>query len=134
MQLLNTKSILDCSTEEEEKNHKREIEKVMEAIYSMPNYRTILRYHFVDVVHQRNLDMFLHYHIHEFLESIDGIDCKNGYDFAIQDNDTLTVIVYGQHYMMKNSFHIVETHIDVLPFDNRNEFVNIISHLLPLQK
>ena len=131
MQLLNLKSILDCSTEEEEKNHKKEIEKVMEVIYSMPNYRTILRYHFVDEAHQRNLDMFLNYNLHEFLESIDGIDCKNGYDFAIQDNDTLTVIVYGQHYMMNDSFNIVETHINVLPFNKQNEFVNIIPHLLP---
>lgn len=131
MQLLNSKSILDCETEEEENNHKKEIEKVMEAIYSTPNYRTILRYHFVDVAHQRNLDMFRSYHLHELLESIDGIDLKNGYDFAIQNNDTLTVIVYGQYYMMNNSFHIVETHIDVLPFDNCNKFVNIISRLLP---
>lgn len=129
MYLLNSKSILDCLTEKEEENHRSEIEDLMEKISMIPNYKLILRYHFVDEAHQRNVDMFLHSNLHEFLESIDGIDCKNGYDFAVKDNDTLTVIVYGQNYLLNSMFYTVETHVDVLPFNEKGEFVNIFSSL-----
>lgn len=131
MLLLNSKSILNCLNEEEEKNHKKEVERIMETIYSMPDYRVILRYRFVDEAHQRNIDMFTHSNLHNFLESIDGIDCKNGYDLTVKDHDTLTVVIYGQHYLLKNVFHIVETHVDVLPFNIQNDFVNIIPYLFP---
>ena len=134
MLLLNSKTILDCLTKQDEVNHRNEINEVLGRIYLLPNYKTIMRYSFVDDAHQKNIDTFLHSELHEFIESIDGIDCKNGYDLGINEEGLLTVVVYGQFYMMNDAFHIVETQVSIIPFDERNKFVDITPYLAPNKK
>lgn len=104
MELLNSKSILDCATEQEVEKHYKEIQNFLNVLYSIHNYRTLLRFCFVDEIHKKNVEVILRCVLHESIDVIDGIDCKNGFDIRITDSfEYLTVIVYGQHYLLNDS-------------------------------
>lgn len=125
MKLLNSKSILECLSEHEEE-HKNECDQIIEQIYTLPNYKTALRFRFVDIAHQNKNEQLVGCKLHEFMENIDGIDCKNGYDFVYQEDGTFTVVIFGQNYLLNNKNYIIETHVDVLPYNKKKEFVNIL--------
>ena len=130
LKLLNSKSILDCLSEHEEEEHRIECEQIIDQIYKLSNYKTALRFRFIDLAHKNKKEQIIGCRLHEFMENIDGIDCKNGYDFAYQENGIFTVIVFGQNYLFENKHYIIETHIDILPYNKNKEFVNILPDIL----
>lgn len=133
MNLLTTQSILDCNSEEQEEQHQTEISEILDKIYQLPNYKTALRYHFVDEAHKDKEEFIKGCLLHEFIDEIDDIDAKNGIDLTYQNNGILTLIAYGQNYQINSKWYMTETHIDILPMDEHKEFLNIIPDIAPQQ-
>lgn len=124
MKLLNTKSILDCE-EEELELHDLEVNKVLDHIYSLENYDCAVIFKYVDEAHKDKEDVIKSCELHDFMEMIEYADFKNGFDFAVDDNGVFVVVAYGQGYELNGNYHLIETHIHVMPYDENREFLNI---------
>lgn len=124
MKLLNTKSILDCN-EDEEMIHNQEIEDICNSIYDYENYDSAIIFKFVDQAHSHKEDVIKSCELYDFMEMIEYTDFKNGIDFAVEDNGVFVVIVYGQGYELNDIYHLVETHIHVMPYDDGKNFIKL---------
>ena len=124
MRLLNSKSILDCN-EQEMLIHEQEIEDILNEIYQLENYDCAIIFKHVDEAHKKQKDVIKPCQLHDFIEMIEYVDFKNGIDFAVEDNGVFVVIVYGQGYELKGIYHLVETHIHVMPYDENRNFIKL---------
>lgn len=50
-------------------------------------------------------------------------------DQSKEVSDLDASFAYGQHYQINNEWHLVETHIDILPYDEQRNFLNIIPEI-----
>lgn len=125
MRLLNGKSILDCD-EHEELIHNQEIEEILNEIYQLENYDTAIIFKHIDEAHKKQKDVIKPCRLHDFMEMIEYVDFKNGIDFAVEDNGVFIVIVYGQGYELDGYYHLIETHIHLMPYDKDKNFVRIV--------
>lgn len=125
MKLLNTKSILDCN-ENEELIHNQEIEDILEDIYGLENYDCAVIFKHVDQAHNHKEDIIKPCQLYDFMEMIEYVDFKNGIDFAVEDNGVFVVVAYGQGYELDGKYHLIETHIHVMPYDQDRNFLRII--------
>ena len=128
MRLLNSKSILDCD-EQEELVHQLEIENVINEIYQLENYDCAIIFKHMDEAHKNKKDVIKSSQLYDFMEMIEYVDFKNGFDFAVEDNGVLVIVVYGQGYEMNGVYHLIETHIHVLPYDENRNFLNITMNI-----
>lgn len=133
MKLLTSKSILECSTEQEENIHQEEINEIIHRINELPNYETALRYRKTSLSKYNETINIKRCFLYDIFDEIDDVDMKNGYDLAFEENGIFTLIVYGQHYQFNNEWYLVETHIDVLPYDEQRKFINIIPDIALMQ-
>lgn len=127
MRLLNSKSILDCN-EQETLIHEQEIDKILNEIYQLDNYDCAIIFKHIDEAHKNQEDIIKPCQLHDFMDMIEYVDFKNGIDFAVEDNGVFVVVVYGQGYEMMNVYHLLETHIHVLPYDDNRNFLRIIKN------
>ena len=125
MKLLNSKSILDCNDYEIE-IHEKEIEEILNEIYELKNYECAIIFKHIDVAHKKQKDVIKSCKLYDFMEMIVYVDFKNGIDFAIEDNGVFVIVVYGQGYDRNGIYHLIETHIHVMPFDENRNFLSII--------
>lgn len=129
--LLTSKSILDCN-EQEEEIHNKEIENIVNFIQTFPNYECVIILKYKDKAHEHLKDKILQGSLHDFLSNIEYVDFKNGIDLKIGDNNLLTIIAYGQNYLINNEFNYVITEILIMPYNNdeEHEFLDISYKLL----
>ena len=52
---------------------------------------------------------------------IEYVDSKNGVDIALVEN-FLTFIVYGQNYLMSDNYYLIQTGIQISPYDCKKIF------------
>ena len=114
MKLLNSKSILDC-TELEIEIHEQENKDVIKKICSMKNCTCLVTFRCVDEAHKNQVDYQRLCELYDFMEMIEFTDYKNGIDFAADENNVFTIIVYGQGYELNGIYYLVETHISIFP-------------------
>lgn len=55
---------------------------------------------------------------------IEYVDSKNGVDVAIVE-DFLTYIVYGQGYLVNNKCYLIQTGIQIRPYDSDRNFIKL---------
>lgn len=104
MLLLNTKSIVDCS-EEESEFHFNESISIAEAIYSLPNFRCSRRLESLNVGMRNDVTHIDKVELHSFMSDLEGLDCKNGYDIILDDDNNLALMVYGSRYEFEGSVY-----------------------------
>lgn len=104
MLLLNTKSIVDCS-EDESELHFNESISIAEAIYSLPNLRCSRRLESLNVGMRNDVTHFDKVELHSFMSDLEGLDCKNGYDIILDDDNNLALMVYGSRYEFEGSVY-----------------------------
>ena len=133
--LLTSKSILDCN-EQEEEIHNKEIENIVDIIQTFPNYNCAVIFKYIDKAHEHLADKILQGNLHDFLNNIEYVDFKNGIDLKVGDNNLLTIIAYGQNYLINNEFNHVITEILIVPYtnDEEREFLDISFKLVSLIK
>ena len=55
---------------------------------------------------------------------IEYVDFENGVDLALVEG-YLTFIVYGQGYTVENEYHLVQTGIQIRPYDVNRNFIDL---------
>lgn len=129
--LLNTKTILECSEDEEEK-HNQEIEDLMSSILKLPNYRCAAIIKYFDEAHKLKKTIIKECELHSCIDMIEYVDVKNGIDIANIDG-FLTFLAYGQSYTLSksNDSHFIVTGIQIMPFNTKKESINIFELIKP---
>ncbi len=125
MQLLNSKSILDCD-EKEMLIHEREIEEILNVIYQLEDYDCVIIFKHMDEAHKNKEDVIKSCQLYDFLEMVEYVDFKNGIDFAVEDNGVFVIIAYGQGYEINGIYHFIGTHIHVMPYGEDKKILRII--------
>ena len=130
MYLLNSKSVLDCETEEEVEIHNQEITNIFEKLYSLENYDCAVLCKYQDNAH-KNLKMRVEsIKLHDIEEVYQWGDFKNGVDLSI-DDEYLVLVAYGQSYQIRGeeNWHIVVEAFKILPYDDNRSFLNVVDYV-----
>lgn len=121
MKLLNSKSIIDCD-EFEEEIHNKETQEILEGLLKYPNYDCAAIIKYFDDAHKDKEPVIKQCELHSCDEMIEYVDFKIGVDLALVE-DYLTFIVYGQGYTVGTDYHLVQSGIQIRPYDKNRVFV-----------
>ena len=128
MRLLNTKSILDCNELEEEK-HNQETQDILTKLLDYPDYECAAIIKYFDEANKDKEPIIKSCNLHNCDEIIEYVDSKNGIDIAIVE-EFLTFIVYGQSYSVNDKYHLIQTGIQIRPYDREKNFLKIGDEIL----
>lgn len=123
MNLLNSKSILDCN-EFEKEMHNKENQEILEGLLKYPNYDCAAIIKYFDEANKDRELIIKQCELHTCEEMIEYVDLKNGVDLALVE-DYLTFIVYEQSYTIGDDYHLVQTGIQIRPYDENRDFVHL---------
>lgn len=123
MKLLNSKSILDCD-EYEEEIHNKETQEILEGLLKYPNYDCAAIIKYFDEANKDKEPVIKQCELHSCYEMIEYVYFKNGVDLALVE-DYLTFIVYGQGYTVGDNYHLVQTGIQIRPYDVNRNFIDL---------
>lgn len=123
MILLNSKSILDCNEFEEEK-HNEEIRKILSGLSEFYDYKCAVIIQKFDKLNKKEESIIKQCNLHKCYEMLEYVDYKNGTDLALVDG-FLTFIAYGQGYMIGNDYCFVQTGIQIRPYNEKLNFINL---------
>lgn len=133
MKLVNSKTILECETEDDINVHNQEILTLFEKVNQLENYECAVLCKFQDKAHkhlQTRVESIL---LHDIDEVYQWGDFKNGVDLLIDENNEYFVLVtYGQSYQIKgeNDWHTVIEAFKILPYNKDEMFINIVDWAL----
>lgn len=123
MELLSSKSILDC-TEQETEHHNQECSAIIESLHKYDNYDCAVIYKYFDEANKKKEPVIKQCNLYDCLDMVQFADIKNGVDFAIVEG-FLTFICYGSEYEYNNQIHLVTTGIQIRPYDKERNFIRI---------
>lgn len=121
MELLNSKSILDC-TEQEAEQHNQECSLIIENLHKYDDYYCAVIYKYFDEANKEREPVIKQCNLYDCLGMIQFADFKNGVDFAVVEG-FLTFICYGSEYEYNNQIHLVTTGIQIRPYNNSKDFI-----------
>ena len=123
MELLNSKSILDC-TEQETEQHNQECSAIIESLQKYDDYDCAVIYKYFDEANKEKEPVIKQCNLYDCLDMVQFSDIKNGVDFATVEG-FLTFICYGSEYEYNNQIHLVTTGIQIRPYNKERNFVQI---------
>lgn len=123
MELLNSKSILDCN-EQEIEQHNQECSLIIEKLLKYDNYDCAVIYRYFDEASKEKEPVIKQCNLYDCLDMVQYADIKNGVDFAVVE-EFLTFICYGSEYEYNNQIHLVTTGIQIRPYDKERNFIQI---------
>ena len=123
MELLNSKSILDC-TEQETEQHNQECSAIIESLQKYDDYDCAVIYKYFDEANKEREPVIKQCNLYNCLDMVQYADIKSGVDFAIVEG-FLTFICYGSEYEYNNQIHLVTTGIQIRPYNKERNFVQI---------
>ena len=121
MELLNSKSILDCN-EQEIEQHNQECSLIIEKLLKYDNYDCAVIYKYFDEASKEKEPVIKQCNLYDCLDMVQYADIKNGVDFAVVEG-FLTFICYGSEYEYNNQIHLVTTGIQIRPYNNSKDFI-----------
>ncbi|WP_448918514.1 hypothetical protein [Holdemanella biformis] len=121
MYLLNSKSIIDCNAQEVQE-HNQEIKDISEKIQNYQDYDCAAIIKYFDEANKDKEPIIKSCNLHNCDEMIEYVDSKNGVDIAIVE-DFLTYIVYGQGYSVNDKYYLIQTGIQIRPYDKKRNFI-----------
>lgn len=121
MYLLNSKSIIDCNAQEVQE-HNQEIKDISEKLQNYQDYDCAVIIKYFDEVNKDKEPIIKSCNLHNCDEMIEYVDSKNGVDIAIVE-DFLTYIVYGQGYSVNDKYYLIQTGIQIRPYDKKRNFI-----------
>lgn len=122
--LLNSKSIVDCNYEEEQK-HNEEIDELLELLYEVDNYECAVVIKCENSINKDKSDIIKQCNLYDCLEMVEYVDAKNGIDLEISDNNIFTIVAYGQSYECNGKYELVKNLIHIMPYDDNRDFLDI---------
>ncbi len=123
MELLNSKSILDC-TEQETEQHDQECSAIIENLQKYDDYDCAVIYKYFDEANKEKEPVIKQCNLYDCLDMVQYADIKNGVDFATVEG-FLTFICYGSEYEYNNQMYLVTTGIQIRPYDKERNFIRI---------
>lgn len=123
MELLNSKSILDCS-EQETEQHNQECSSIIENLHKYDDYDCAVIYKYFDEANKEKEPVIKQCKLYDSLDVVQFADIKNGVDFAIVEG-FLTFVCYGSEYQYNNQIHLVTTCIQIRPFNKNKNFIHL---------
>ena len=121
MYLLNSKSIIDCNAQEVQE-HNQEIKDISEKLQNYQDYDCAAIIKYFDEANKDKEPIIKSCNLHNCDEMIEYVDSKNGVDIAIVE-DFLTYIVYGQGYSVNDKYYLIQTGIQIRPYDKKRKFI-----------
>lgn len=121
MYLLNSKSIIDCNAQEVQE-HNQEIKDISEKLQNYQDYDCAAIIKYFDEANKDKEPIIKSCNLHNCDEMIEYVDSKNGVDMAIVE-DFLTYIVYGQGYSVNDKYYLIQTGIQIRPYDKKRNFI-----------
>ncbi|WP_418582814.1 hypothetical protein [Holdemanella porci] len=121
MYLLNSKSIIDCNAQEVQE-HNQEIKDISEKLQNYQDYDCAAIIKYFDEANKDKEPIIKSCNLHNCDEMIEYVDSKNGVDIAIVE-DFLTYIVYGQGYSVNDKYYLIQTGIQIRPYDKKRNFI-----------
>lgn len=121
MELLNSKSILDCNELEIEQRN-QECSTIIENLHKYDDYDCAVIYKYFDKVSKEKEPVIKQCNLYDCLDMIQYADIKNGVDFSIVEG-FLTFICFGSEYEYNNQIHLVTTGIQIRPYNNDKDFI-----------
>ena len=113
MELLNSKSILDCN-ELEIEQHNQECSTIIENLHKYDDYDCAVIYKYFDEASKEKEPVIKQCNLYDCLDMLQYADIKNGVDFSIVEG-FLTFICY--------QIHLVTTGIQIRPYNDNREFI-----------
>ena len=123
MELLSSKSILDCS-EQETEQHNQECSSIIENLHKYDDYDCAVIYKYFDEANKEKEPVIKQCKLYDSLDVVQFADIKNGVDFAIVEG-FLTFVCYGSEYQYNNQIHLVTTCIQIRPFNKNKNFIHL---------
>ena len=96
MELLNSKSILDC-TDQEIEQHNQECSTIIENLHKYNDHDCAVIYKYFDEASKEKEPVIKQCNLYDCLDMVQYADIKNGVDFAMVEG-FLTFICYGSEY------------------------------------
>lgn len=121
MYLLNSKSIIDCNAQEVQE-HNQEIKDISDKLQNYQDYDCAAIIKYFDEANKDKEPIIKSCNLHNCDEMIEYVDSKNGVDIAIVE-DFLTYIVYGQGYSVNDKYYLIQTGIQIRPYDKKRNFI-----------
>ena len=115
MELLNSKSILDC-TEQEKEQHNQECSTIIESLHKYDDYDCAVIYKYFDEANKEKEPVIKQCNLYDCLDMVQFSDIKNGVDFATVEG-FLTFICYGSEYEYNKQIHLVTSGIQISPYN-----------------
>ena len=126
MELLNSKSILDCN-ETEIEQHNQECSTIIETLRKLDNYDCAIIYKHFDKANKEKEPIIKQCNLYDCLDMVQYADIKNGVDFTFVEG-FLTLICYGSEYEYNNQIHLVTTGIQIRPYDKKRNYIYLNLH------
>lgn len=123
MKLLNSKSILNC-IEQEVEQHNKECSAIIESLHKYDDYDCAAIIKYFDEANKDREPIIKSCNLHNCDEMIEYVDSKNGVDIAVVEN-FLTFLVYGQNYSLNDKYYLIQSGIQIRPYDKNREFIKL---------
>lgn len=121
MELINSKSIVNC-TELEIEQHNQECSAIIESLHKYDDYDCAVIYKYFDEANKEKEPVIKQCNLYDCLDMVQYADIKNGVDFAIVEG-FLIFICYGSEYEYNDQIHLVTTGIQIRPYNDNREFI-----------
>lgn len=117
LELLNSKSVLDCISEEELDAHNSETAKILKKLTDDPKYRWIIAtYSYVDPAHRHRQNNITTCQASDIMWLLESVDLKNGVNLMRDREGCIVMNVFGQRYYQDGKYYYVETRIKIIPW------------------
>ena len=123
MELINSKSIVNC-TELEIEQHNQECSAIIESLHKYDDYDCAVIYKYFDEANKEKEPVIKQCNLYDCLDMVQYADIKNGVDFAVVEG-FLTFICYGSEYEYNNKIYLVTTGIQIRPYNKERNFIQI---------
>lgn len=141
MKLLHKESIRTCS-ELDEAIHQAETDRIMEVIFSMPDYDCEIDDTFEDSYHKKmNFPLYYESNLHRILDFLETRDIKNGVDTLVTNDNHLAFRTYGKNYTHEGKEGILTSLVVVkcynegrMPVDMSRPFATVSQSEIGLNK
>lgn len=125
MKLYNTLSVLDCDTNEDKHKHDEETIELITSLQRYDNYDCAIIIKYFDIVNETREPVIKQCKLYDLLDVTNYADTKHGVDLTNVDG-YITFMCYGTAYELDGKQYLTTTGIQVRPYNNKREFIQLI--------
>ena len=125
MKLYNTLSVLDCQTNEDKHKHDEETIELITSLQRYDNYDCAVIIKHFDEANKEKEPVIKQCKLYDLLDVTSYTDTKYGVDLTNVEG-YITFVCYGTAYELDGKQYLTTTGIQVRPYNNKREFMQLI--------